>query len=264
MTEIETTITEAFYPLPPKVATAISAVMGKVKMLDKSEKNQHGNYKFAGIDDFLEAVRPLCAAAGLIIIQDEVSVDFRDAGTNRDGKPRSWLVMKFDYTLAHSSGETWQHRPTRTIMVDASMGSQSFGAAQSYALKQFQRSLFQIATGENDDADTHPPADLPASGKDYKGAPAKPIVGSMGEIPKWHGPMKVTELKAKLKEIGRDTNSCSDMDELMAYLTQTEVVEPIEQAKIDLPGWWAGDGDSEGLNGLIERRKEALRILEKA
>ena len=48
-------------------------------------------------------------------------------------------------------------------MVNASMGSQAFGAAQSYTLKQFMRSLFQVATGEKgQDADEHPPADLPA------------------------------------------------------------------------------------------------------
>ena len=253
MTEIETT---DFHPLPPKVAAAISAVMGKVAMLNKGEKNQHGGYKFAGIDDFLEAVRPLCAGAGLIILQDEESVDFRDAGTGRDGKPRNWLVMKFRFTLAHSSGETWRHRPSRTIMVDASMGSQAFGAAQSYSLKQFQRSLFQIATGENEDADTHPPADLPTA---RPARSEKPAVGSMAEVPKWRGPMKVTELKATLKEIGRTVEACSDMDELMAYLTQTEIVEPCEQAKIDLSGWWFGVGDSDGLQGLIERRKAALR-----
>jgi hypothetical protein len=32
-------------------------------------------------------------------------------------------------------------------------GGQAMGAAQSYALKQFMRSLFLIATGENDDLD---------------------------------------------------------------------------------------------------------------
>lgn len=165
MPDGETQIAMTGFPaMPPKIAAAVAAVMQKVPKLGKAEKNLHGNYKFAGIDAFLEAVRPLCAEAGLIIAQDEEHFELVDGGQGKDGKPRKWLLVRYRFALLGSGGEVWQHRPTRTIMVDASMGSQSFGAAQSYALKQFQRSLFQIATGENEDADTHEPADLPARG----------------------------------------------------------------------------------------------------
>ena len=53
--------------MPPKVAAAVSAVMSAVPKLAKTSKNSHGNYNFASIDDFLEAIRPLCAKNGLII-----------------------------------------------------------------------------------------------------------------------------------------------------------------------------------------------------
>ena len=135
--------------LPPKVAGAITSVMSEVKMLAKGETNRHGNYEFTSVDDFLEAVRPLCAKHGLIILQDEEDFEII-TGTNKDNKPISWLKLKYRFTLAHSSGEVWGHRPARTIMVNGAMGAQGFGAAQSYALKQFERSLFQIATGERD------------------------------------------------------------------------------------------------------------------
>lgn len=149
--------------MPAEVATAITAVMEEVPKLGKGEKNQHANYNFASIDDFLEAVRPLCSKHGLVIVQDEDSFEFKE-GQDKNGKSKMWLVMRFAFTLAHKSGVTWGHRPMRTIMVDASMGSQAFGAAQSYALKQFERSLFQIATGEKgQDADEHPNEDLPSS-----------------------------------------------------------------------------------------------------
>lgn len=164
MTEITNILdNEAYPPMPPKVAAAVAAVMGDVPKLAKGEKNSHGNYNFASIDDFLEAVRPLCAKSGLIIIQDEESFEMRE-GRDKYEKPVSWLVVRFRFTLAHASGETWAHRPARTIMVNAAMGSQAFGSAQSYALKQFERSLFQIATGESgaDDADSHKQDNLPA------------------------------------------------------------------------------------------------------
>ena len=140
--------------MPAKVAAAVNAIMGEVPKLPKTARNKHGNYDFTSIDDFLGAIRPLCAKHGLIISQDEECFEFKQL-TNKDGQPSNWLTLTFRYTLVHSSGETWGHRPARTIMCNAAMGAQAFGAAQSYSLKQFLRSLFQIATGEPDiDADT--------------------------------------------------------------------------------------------------------------
>ena len=140
--------------MPPKVAAAVNAVMADVTKLKYSGHNNHGGYDFATIDDFLEGLRPLCAKHGLIISQDEENFELRQT-QNKKGEAVTWLVVTFRYTLAHSSGETWGWRPARTIMVNASMGPQSFGSAQSYSLKQYMRSLFQIATGEPDiDTDT--------------------------------------------------------------------------------------------------------------
>ncbi|KKK90562.1 hypothetical protein LCGC14_2721760 [marine sediment metagenome] len=188
--------------MPPKVAGAINAVMKAVPKLKKGEKNTHGNYNFASIDDFLEAVRPLCAEHGLIIMQDEESFETQ-TGTDKNNKPVSWLVMRFRFTLAHSSGEVWGHQPARTIMVNAAMGAQAFGAAQSYALKQFMRSLFQIATGEKGmDADEHPPADLPA------GATSKPKTK--------------TADKAAAKKLVNEILACDDLTSLVCLQVSDE------------------------------------------
>lgn len=139
-------------PMPAEIAKAIVAVMMAVPKLAKGETNTHGKYNFASIDDFLEAIRPLCSQAGLLILQDEEAFEARD----------QWLEMRFSFTLIHESGQTWAHRPQRSILVSSKMGAQAFGAAQSYALKQFMRSLFQIATGEKgQDADEHPQEALP-------------------------------------------------------------------------------------------------------
>lgn len=136
--------------MPPKVAEAVAAVMAEVPKLAKGERNSHGNYNFASIDDFLEAVRPIMAKHKLIISSDED--DFEVIGDGRD----AWLRMRFAFS-AHCGGETYGPM-RRSIMIMAKMGSQAFGAGQSYAEKQFLRSLFKIATGEgaNIDADSHP------------------------------------------------------------------------------------------------------------
>ena len=226
--------------IPPKVAAAIGAVMKAVPKLEKGEKNTHGSYNFASIDDFLEAVRPLCAENGLIIIQDEAGFNLRE-GADKNGKIVRWLLINFQFTLAHTSGETWAHRPRRTIMVNAAMGAQAFGAAQSYALKQFQRSLFQIATGEKgEDADSHPPGDLPT---DRTGG--------------W--PDK-TNAKVSVRAWQKDMKGCTDYDQLIAFLGTPESIKVKEQCQKILPDWWFGaEGDDvPGIKDQIEARKVDL------
>lgn len=175
--------------MPPKVAAAISKVQGSIKQIVKGEKNQHGNYNFASIDDFLSATSPLCAEAGLIIVQDEDSFEIKES-TSKDGKPVSWLNLTYKFTLAHTSGETWKQQPRRSILVNGSMGSQAFGAAQSYVLKQFMRSLFQIATGDKEDLDHEQASNLPSyapSRASQRGA--RPTTGG----PKPKSPVEVAE-----------------------------------------------------------------------
>jgi hypothetical protein len=204
--------------MPPKVAHAITEVMKEVPKLAKSEKNSHGNYNFASIDDFLEAVRPLCAKHGLIISQDEESFEMSDG----------WLVVRFAFTLAHSSGETWAHRPRRTIMVSAKMGSQAFGAAQSYCLKQFERSLFQIATGEKgQDADEHAPADLPNMKK---------------------SPPGISKFRIESREFYREMHACTEYDQYVTFVGTAEAKAFIKKAQTEFPDDWNGNGQD--VNGI--------------
>lgn len=167
--------TNGYPALPPKVAHAVAAVMKGVKRIEKGDRNKHGGYNFTSVDDFLDSTRPLCAAAGLVIIPDEDTVDTIDTTSGEgNGKRTTWLRIRFTFTLSHESGETWEHRPRRTVMVNASMGSQAYGAAQSYAMKQFLRSLFQIATGDGEDADTQPNEHLPQTKRQPPAPPPAP------------------------------------------------------------------------------------------
>ena len=133
--------------MPAEIAKAIVKVMGGIKKLGKTERNQFDKYDFVSIDKFLEQVNPLCAEAGLIILQDEIK---REVLPGKNNTP--WLHFDFEFWLAHETGAFWDKPLHRGVMVPAN-GAQAFGSAQSYALKQFQRSLFQIPTGDKDDAD---------------------------------------------------------------------------------------------------------------
>lgn len=166
-----------------KISNAIAQVMGGIEKLSKDDTNKHANYKFASIDAFLEEVRPLMAKANLVIDSDEEDFEVI-AGTKVDQRGNevddSWLKMRYAFYI-YCQGAT--HGPRyRTTMVRASMGSQAFGAAQSYAEKQFLRSLFKIATGEGGsiDADSHEQSNLPQRSQSRQ--PAKPKLVSEAQV----------------------------------------------------------------------------------
>lgn len=140
-------------PVPAEISAAVNAVMTEIRPVghDGTVEGKR-KYGFASTDKFLSVLGPMCARAGLIILQGEEEFEVRivktlDAYTN-SMKENSWLVMRFSFVLAHSSGATWGP-VMRSIMVLAN-GPQAFGAAQSYALKQFMRCLFMVPTGEKD------------------------------------------------------------------------------------------------------------------
>ena len=173
---METTVTSSpaalLATMPAEIAAAVSTVMSQIKSLPKDEHNGHGGYDFASIDAFLAAIGPLCVSAGLIIIQDEEKLDILDRG----GK--GWIHITFSFVLAHSSGVMWD-RPLRRSVLQQIAGPQTTGSAQSYALKMFMRSLFQIPTGE-EDADSQPKTTMEARQK--RQDHAEPVVRSIAPL----------------------------------------------------------------------------------
>ena len=132
-----------------EIIAALCAAMGEVKKVAREGRNEHDKYNFAGIDDFLKLVNPICSANGLIVHMDEGNrEDFTRKGKYGES---SWMRQSFDLTLMHVSGQTLPP-VTRTVEVLRN-GAQAYGSAQSYALKQFWRCILLIPTGDKDDAD---------------------------------------------------------------------------------------------------------------
>jgi hypothetical protein len=131
------------------VVAAIAKAMGEVKRLAKDNKNTEQKYQFASVDDFLAMTGPICASNGLVVMMDEDGCE----EIERQGKygPSYWLRFSYRITVMHASGETLP--PVRRSVEVVRTGAQSSGSAQSYALKQFLRALFQIPTGDADEAD---------------------------------------------------------------------------------------------------------------
>lgn len=199
---------------------ALAACMGEIQPLAKGEKNSHGGYNFASVDDFLDLTRPICAKHKVGIRQDEESCEI----TNGQ------VVIRYAFTLHHGDEMAGPYR--RSIAVNAKMGSQAFGAAQSYALKQYLRSLFQISTGEKDDIDFHKPEQL----ADH--APEKP------KREKWTTPItSKTALWSASRSVHAEIERLaqeSTLDDLDSFLTSPEyndyVTTALEHAPFLLEG----------------------------
>ena len=131
------------------IIKAVAKAMGEMKRIAKDSRNTEQKYDFASVDDFLAMTGPVCAQNGIVTLLNEIAVtDFE-----RQGKygASHWLRITFEIHTMHESGESLPtvHRTVEVIRT----GAQSFGSAQSYVLKQYQRALYQIPTGDKDDAD---------------------------------------------------------------------------------------------------------------
>ena len=140
--------TETVLPkMPREIAESINKIMTDIKTLEKAERNSYQNYNYANIEQFLKAVNPLCAKHGLII-----NVDEEELKIIKNAEKSAWVHIVYKFILSHKSGSTWGYTPRRNMIVQITDG-QSIGAAMSYTLKQFMRSLFQISTGEKNELD---------------------------------------------------------------------------------------------------------------
>ena len=137
-----------------KIDAAIAKVTSGVKRLGRGDRNAHGGYNFASIDNFLEMTGSLCGDAGLNVIMDETDFEvIPEFFTTSKGKTAGLRIKFAIYLRADGESAGPFHR---SIMVPANMGSQAFGAGQSYVLKQFLRATFQIPTGDKgEDIDAH-------------------------------------------------------------------------------------------------------------
>lgn len=135
------------------VFEAVAACVPEVRTIGKSNRNKFDGYDFASIDKFLALVGPICGRHGLFPFINLTQTELYENQNSKGGKS-IWCRFWYEVTLYHSSG---QKLPETKVMVAVPMnGAQSSGSAQSYALKQYFRSVLMIPTGDKDDADLIP------------------------------------------------------------------------------------------------------------
>ena len=130
-----------------EVNAAISKCMTLITNLRKDSKNQHHNYSYASIEQFLKECRGQIADCGLHVHIDCHSVDQFTAA-----KGAMWANYFFKVSMRHSSGQ--QTDPAGIQITMPLSGAQTAGSAQSYAVKQYLRGVFMIATSDEPEADS--------------------------------------------------------------------------------------------------------------
>jgi ERF superfamily len=134
-----------------KLNAAISAVMGKIRRLEKADENVFAKYKFTSIDDFKDMIRPLLSEHGLSLRMDESAFDVEGKTVNEKGRETMAVRVQFALTIYHDSGESSgaDHITVRLPFV----GPQTTGIARSYAMKEWIKTRFLASSGDIDDGD---------------------------------------------------------------------------------------------------------------
>lgn len=133
-----------------KIVQAVSKIMNDVGSVKKEGNNAFHNYKYATAADISHKIQPLLAREGLVILQSETERHFVADGAA--------LAITYEFVLAHKDGETWPDKPKQTGMAAARNSKGGFddkaaNKCHTAARKYFTLALFQIPTGDYDDAD---------------------------------------------------------------------------------------------------------------
>jgi hypothetical protein len=129
---------------------AIAAVMNEVRVVAKRGENEFHRYRYATMGDILKEITPLLGRHGIVIFQSETGRAMFDDD--------NVIAVEYSFTVAHASGETWPHviKQTGVSTCRNSKGGwddKSLNKCHTAARKYFLLALFQIPTGEEDDAD---------------------------------------------------------------------------------------------------------------
>jgi len=137
----------------PRVYTAISQVQGALAKqgIDKAQTNRFDKYKFRGIDDVYNALAPLLADAGLVIIPqmlDCKSVERASQG----GKPMIHTTVRVDYLIYAASDGSSVTAKAFGEAIDR--GDKSLAKASTAAFKYLMFQLFCIPVEGSADSDS--------------------------------------------------------------------------------------------------------------
>ena len=175
-------------PNRPMIYEALAAVMAEIPAIGKDKKNQQQGFNYRGIDDVYNALNPILAKHGVIMIP-EVTDRQREERETRNGGVLAFVTLTVGYHFCASDGSS-----VSCTVIGEGMDSgdkatnKALSIAQKYALFQ----TFCIPTQDPDlkdpDEEAHKPKPImPAlnSGQPPTAAQLKAFHATMREV--YHG-----------------------------------------------------------------------------
>ena len=136
---------------PSPVALALLSVLKSDLYVRKAGRNREQNYNYASEADFLEAVRPLLAAAGVTVVPSYAVLDTHD-GQTKAGTPNTRVTLAGTFTFIHA--DSGDRIAVTTIGQGVDTQDKAAYKAMTGALKYALRQTFLIETGDDPEKDT--------------------------------------------------------------------------------------------------------------
>jgi len=152
-----------------KLFGKIAAIMGELRTLEKTGRNQYDRYDYVTADVIAIKLGALMAKHKVVLLPSMVSVETSDYATQKGGS-NFRTVVNMQMTLAcGDSGATWSSLWSGEA-IDRS--DKSITKAATSAEKYFLLKTFLLAGGDEDDADAHSPVE---AAQDAPKATPKPV-----------------------------------------------------------------------------------------
>lgn len=138
-----------------KALSLVQADLAKLG-IGKNQTNTFDKYKFRGIDDVLNALAPILAARGVLIVPSVKDREILTVNT-KSGGTMNHAILSVDYTLYDSEGDSITHSAVGEA-IDRS--DKAINKAMTAAYKYFVFQAFCVPLiGHDADSETHEIAD---------------------------------------------------------------------------------------------------------
>lgn len=194
----------------------MALVMGEVAAIPKSRSGQGLNYKFRGIDDFMNALNPIMAKHAVVfgfdIVKDSVDHYEQKSTYNGQDKVVRWtnVLLHIKYTFYTTDGSNLS---CVTVGEGRDNSDKAHNKAMSAALKYALMQMFLVPTEDLVDQDSERPGDVD------KNQPA-PILAQKAQQLKNHAPTSTGPSDAQIKRLYAICKKSNwSQDDLKSYMS---------------------------------------------
>ena len=152
-----------------KIYQSLGKIMSEVGAVGKNQENTQQNFKFRGIDDFMNALHRLFAKYGVIVLPNETeAIQEPFQYTDSYGKVKYQFRSRIHFTFNFVSTEDGSSVPADGWGEAADNGDKGYNKCKSIALKYVLMQMFLVPTADIADPDKETPEEITVD------APLKP------------------------------------------------------------------------------------------